>query len=1848
MSFALFALCATMWRGDAHGDGVAQVLTSKSLPPATVAVIDPESGSSSGTSGADVNIAVGDIILFRFSFTPVPDKINRGIQGYLTEYVPPNTEVVGVRFLDENGQTIVPSYPGLAVEGCAGGSLCNNFNNLPSNGGTADFAGGSIAQVHADTGIFYSTSSLTAKNPSDSFITMNGGIEMTPEPRTISPGIVALLNDTTGPYYAHNEWDWTQVQAYGFNMDEANVDGTGNTPYLYGSLISGPDTYYSFEATEVSPGVIEFNDNDGPWQRVMSPGSQTGFGPSETGDDGNQRVNIPTGAGFDITPANPVANATALRFALGETRTGQVKFVEVALRVTGVPIDPNFDPPNGGNIDCGEVVGSDVSARGGNSGGDNNAWPTYVGSPACVFLKLLFDLNVDKVLALGGNTLTYTIDGKNLSVDPETGVLVRLKFDGSRQTYVTSTPAPTSGPATCVDDSTKQCLSYSLGTLQPSDEYQIVAQFSVGGGGQTTNVMVANYASDQLPAPGFDTQAISVVTGIAVPLVTMGPVEDPTVTAGTAGSTMDMVALVANVGTDNFTYETITLPLPTGWRINGSVLLNSVPLSCTAGCGTDTPTYDISSSFVPLEVRTLEFTVDIPMATSADLYTFDAQVWGGQSGFGGDFETYFPEIATVAVTDLRTTKPILDCPVVSSQTAITGTSEADATVRLYFNLIERGDGTADNMGDWSVTNFTGFGELYGGLEVRATAQAPGELESELSDACFVTQVRVCSDGLDNDMDGLIDFPADPGCESAGDGDETDPAAPQCSDGIDNDGSNGADWPDDPSCSHPTDPTEDGVPACSDDVDNDGDGLLDFDGDGNALLIDPDCADANDSSEATLRACQDGIDNDMDGLIDFDGLGTPANADPGCHSDFDDDEVDDNFTPADTEARLLILFDSSGSMNWNTCSPLFTDGDGSLECVGSDVSCATCASSSCSNGIADDSRLAKVKAGISNVVAGFGEVEYGLMRFHQREDDFSCPTANASQNSGGWQGGGAEPCGGGFNAGDLLVAFANENEQTLLGWIDGEDNYEGLPPLGTDYEIRGSGTTPLGGALSSANTYVSGVKAVDPREECRPYRVILVTDGQETCGGDPVTEAAALCNFNAMTQECDDVAVNVIGFATSDPQVNADLNAIAAAGGTTSAILVDDEAALSTAIASIVTETVLVEFCNGDDDDCDGFTDEDFTDLGDDCDNGEEGICFEPGNMVCTSDGFGTECDAPPGTPGTEVCNGLDDDCNGLIDDGLMNCNCNGTQEICNGLDDDCDTFIDEGPLPGNGDDCGLDIGECSFGSLSCEDDGMGGASMECVGGNGPIDETCNGFDDDCDTFVDEVVRECYTFMDGGCTLGSGCTGQCQTGLITCLPMGGGESMCIGEVGATAELCNGLDDDCDGFTDEDYPNLGDTCDNGQLGVCNLPGTIQCTADQLGEECNAPTVTPGIEVCNNFDDDCDGPVDEDLGAPIGDSCGGGADCTPGTLECTNGVVECVGTMGGEAETCNGLDDDCDSFVDEEPLPGTGGQCTDPGFEMFGDTGECEFGMIECIAGGLECSGYIGPTPEICNGLDDDCDGEADQFADCPVPDNMCLDGGCAEPCNMTEFPCPFGFQCKEYDEGRFCIPDQCVGVTCPQGFVCDSDTGECNDLCDGVTCQDGQTCQGGGCFDCFTLGCPDDEICVVGMNNIGTCIPDPCLDVECDEGQFCSDGDCQPLACVPDCPDEQVCIDGQCRVDLCSDVECPNGRICDPQDGDCIGDLCQDINCMSGFACDPGSGVCIPDPCLTIDCPDDFECVVTLDGVGSCREPVVPAEDNDYVYAAGGGCSSGGGTGGAPWAVLALIGLVVIRRRKTVSR
>ncbi len=121
-----------------------------------------------------------------------------------------------------------------------------------------------------------------------------------------------------------------------------------------------------------------------------------------------------------------------------------------------------------------------------------------------------------------------------------------------------------------------------------------------------------------------------------------------------------------------------------------------------------------------------------------------------------------------------------------------------------------------NAGDPNPGNFPvgDFNPPMPGLDGRAIALIREASPEPVTD---------CNDGLDNDLDGLVDHPEDPGCRSAVDLSE----GPDCSDGFDNDGDTFVDYPAEPGCASPGSARED--PQCQDGIDNDGDGRIDFDG-----------------------------------------------------------------------------------------------------------------------------------------------------------------------------------------------------------------------------------------------------------------------------------------------------------------------------------------------------------------------------------------------------------------------------------------------------------------------------------------------------------------------------------------------------------------------------------------------------------------------------------------------------------------------------------------------------------------------------------------------------------------------------------------------------------------------------------------------------------------------------------------------------------------------------------------------------------------------------------------------------------------------------------------------------------
>jgi uncharacterized repeat protein (TIGR01451 family) len=888
----------------AHADSVAQVQTAKQITRETIVIIDPQGGGTAG-SGSDVAVSPGDVLTFRIRFTPVPNGATRGLGGYITDYIPQNTEVVGARIVDADGNTVAPHRGGFAQDGVGPRGAANYPSPLEE---------GSISQVYADTGIFFSTDPITARFPNDQFITVDNGIAMNTATAVTVDGFSVSLDTPTGagqldgllgvagPVHAHNLWDAIEAAAWGSGkaifVDDAgtlrqfNNGGTGNTAFGYGSAVAGPETFYQFEANVTAANRIELTDSVGPWKRIQTPGGELGTGAPVTGAGPLNRVGIAADTlGFDLSPANALPSienldangqfTTAVRFAVGELVVGDEYFAEISLRVLNTPLDPIM----GEDVNCAEVFGGDASAFNATTGGKDNTWRYFVPSPSCVQLNLFFELSVDKLIALSGDTLTYRIEGKNLSVNPQNNAVVTLDL-GAGANFVSATNGGIFANGV---------VTWPAQNLAPGDEYlfEVVTTAS----GNAAILTEANYASTQIPSPGFSVVALTDIKAMVV--------MDQSLTANpgeiAAGGAVHYTGTVTNRGTGTLSFTgcntpscSIDVTLPPGFVYRaGSALANG------AATANPTITGQLASfsggafaNVLAGQQLILEFDVDVDANTAPGLYNSDIQVFARDASFGKQIEGATIKTAGVVVGIFRSDAPVITAPVLAGDTSVSGTTSegTGALIRLFVNDVPRG--TAVSTGNnWTII---GVPTLFAGQVLTATATSAGEFASLLSAPVVVLGVGAgsfaCSDGLDNDLDGLVDFPSDLGCTDPNDVDEGE--TPACADGIDNDLDGAIDFPDDLSCSSFVDGDEAGSPACSDGIDNDGDGLVDF-------PQDTGCQNAQDAAEENLPACADGIDNDNDGDIDFpfdddcaSALGdSEANAAPQACADGQDNDGD---------------------------------------------------------------------------------------------------------------------------------------------------------------------------------------------------------------------------------------------------------------------------------------------------------------------------------------------------------------------------------------------------------------------------------------------------------------------------------------------------------------------------------------------------------------------------------------------------------------------------------------------------------------------------------------------------------------------------------------------------------------------------------------------------------------------------------------------------------------------------------------------------------------------------------------------------------------------------------------------
>ncbi len=664
-------------------------------------------------------------------------------------------------------------------------------------------------------------------------------------------------------------------------------------------------------------------------------------------------------------------------------------------------------------------------------------------------------------------------------------------------------------------------------------------------------------------------------------------------------------------------------------------------------------------------------------------------------------------------------------------------------------------------------------------------------------------------------------------------------------------------------------------------------------------------------------------------------------------------------------------------------------------------------------------------------------------------------------------------------------------------------------------------------------------------------------------------------------------------------------------------------------------------------------------LGADC-NDDDPLTF-PGNPeVCDFEGHDEDCD--PETIGRRdvdgdgftdavCCNG--DLCGTDCDDLRANTN-PATTEVCDRVDNDCDGLIDEGVL--------------ISGFVDADRDGFGDGTMPLeacasragfVAAGGPLDcddtdlavnpgqvEICDGRDNDCDdATTDADGRPVEWFRDAD---GDG-FGSRAGGIVTsCEPVAGHslrDSDCDDDDGgihpAAAEACNGLDDDCNGAADFEVAP-GDFEDDDGDGLLDLG----CGA--LGTDCDDrdPTAGPGSEeACDGRDNDCDELVDEGADdrswfADIdGDGFGTNDDpdnpvirsCVPPPRYVGN-VDDCADRdpdrFPGAVETCNRLDDDCDRAVDEDGVCGCpaglsdcdgDGSCETDTRSDAANCGGCgsvcamESGVVEVACRASVC------RVERCAPGRGDCDGFARTGCESFLSDDPANCGGCDRGCFA--------------DFGTGVLETSCDGGACQVAF-CDDGLGDCNgrivDGCERPLLNDPLNCGGCGVVCPSVLGPPRCE----SGSCVAPCVPGQTADCDGDPRNGCEtalDTMEHCGGCGTVCPAPAVGLSSACvrrsegAVPRC-EVHCEGARAdCndDLSDG-CEATITEDacgcpgdtiVNCAAAFGfgnsgrCEGGFG--------------EASCVLETCAMGEVCDGACADIDGDPANCGGCGFECGGG-------------------------
>lgn len=433
----------------------------------------------------------------------------------------------------------------------------------------------------------------------------------------------------------------------------------------------------------------------------------------------------------------------------------------------------------------------------------------------------------------------------------------------------------------------------------------------------------------------------------------------------------------------------------------------------------------------------------------------------------------------------------------------------------------------------------------------------------------------------------------------------------------------------------------------------------------------------------------------------------------------------------------------------------------------------------------------------------------------------------------------------------------------------------------------------------------------------------------------------------------------------------------------------------------------------------------------------------------------------------------------------------------------------------------------------------------------------------CEARLAELEAYTYTCANGATRNCGTDVGACEFGTESCVNHVW-SGTCVGGITPVPEECDGMDEDCDSIIDDGIPDL--ECGYNDIGQCVL-GHKECTAGVWGECTGA--VNPVPETCNGLDDDCDGAVDNGLGTT---TCGLGI-CENTVNNCVEGMPQTCTPFPAELEVCDGLDNDCDGQTDEGCDVDNDNYCTATKITV-GNPAVCPYGGGDCNDNNAAI--HPGAT-EVCNGIDDDCNGQTDEGCyrangePCTLSTQCssghCQNGFCCNSgdCCNAAISCPSGYghgsicdsslTCQGHASQKTCTYYQCGSSNVDDDSACtmlskDCQYGFADKHCDGSVEQTEPQCQ----YICYSdVDCELDYQCNWGM---GVCVPKFPNGAACSWNENCLSGFCNQKAHVC-CNSDCVGLCRQCSTGLCGFVpagtdpydDCPDPMVCDGS-GQCI--------------------------------------------------------------------------------------------------